>query len=61
MIKIYAVNSEGNSFLVHVHDFIPYFYVPFPRGLANNPENLEGFRGAINKLFRDIEESKHKK
>jgi hypothetical protein len=54
VIKIYAVNSQGNSFLVHVHDFVPYFYVLFPRGLVNTPANLEELRGAINKLFRDI-------
>jgi hypothetical protein len=48
------VNSQGNSFLVHVHDFVPYFYVLFPRGLVNTPANLEELRGAINKLFRDI-------
>lgn len=46
---------------MHVHDFVPYFYVPFPRGLANNPHNLNELRLAINKLFRDVEESKHKK
>lgn len=40
VIKIYAVNKEGNSFLVHVKNFIPYFYVPYPRGLVNTAENL---------------------
>lgn len=61
VIKIYAVNAEGNSYLVHVKQFVPYFYVPLPRGLANNPNNLNEFRLAINKLFKEIEESKHKK
>ena len=40
---------------------MPYFYVPFPRGLINTPDNLESFREALNKLFREIEESRHKK
>lgn len=61
VIKIYALNEKGNSFLVSVKDFIPYFYVPFPPQLINNKDSLDKFRLAINKHFKDLEESKHTK
>ena len=54
-------NLDGNSFLVHAKDFMPYFYGPFPRRLINTLENLESFHEVLNKLFREIEESRHKK
>jgi hypothetical protein len=37
VVKIYALNEKGNSFLVLVREFVPYFYVPFPRELINTP------------------------
>ena len=37
IIKIYAINREGNSFLIHVRDFVPYFYAPLPQGLIDTP------------------------
>ena len=61
IIKIYAINKQGNSFLVHVRQFVPYFYVPFPRHLVNTPDNLTQFRQAMNKLFKEREESKRTK
>lgn len=58
-IKIYAVNAAGNSLLIHVNNFIPYFYVPFPRGLINTPENLNALRLALNKYYIEVMETKH--
>ncbi|CAM9213746.1 unnamed protein product [Choristocarpus tenellus] len=30
VIRLYGVTEEGNSVFVHVHGFIPYFYIPCP-------------------------------
>ena len=61
MIKIYALSKEGNSFLIHVKEFIPYFYVPFPNGLVNTEENIRQFKMELNKIFKSFEESKRSK
>jgi len=61
MVKIYAVNQNGNSVLIHVRDFIPYFYVPYPKGLVFEEKNIEEFRLAINKYYKEMMETKHKK
>lgn len=45
IIRLYGVNDDGNSVLLHVHGFTPYFYVVPPPGFKK--EHLGAFRSAL--------------
>ncbi|KZS94329.1 hypothetical protein SISNIDRAFT_453212 [Sistotremastrum niveocremeum HHB9708] len=46
VIRMYGVTIDGHSVLANVSDFLPYFYVPVPRGLTL--EDLGPLRDHIN-------------
>lgn len=48
-IRIYGVNAKGNSVLVHVHGFRPYFYIHAPRNFG--PSHCREFQNHLNTLF----------
>ncbi|OBZ73506.1 DNA polymerase delta catalytic subunit [Grifola frondosa] len=35
-LRMFGVTEAGNSVLAHITDFLPYFYIPVPRGFANS-------------------------
>lgn len=48
-IRIYGVTAKGNSVLVHVTGFRPYFFIAAPRGFE--PRHCAEFRTHLNMLF----------
>ncbi|KAG9054686.1 DNA-directed DNA polymerase delta [Serendipita sp. 407] len=46
MLRMYGITEEGNSVLVHISGYLPYFYVAAPRGLQD--EDLVPLRHFIN-------------
>ena len=48
-IRIYGVTAKGNSVLVHVHGFRPYFYIHAPRNFG--PSHCREFQNHLNTLF----------
>ncbi|PKI84340.1 Pol3p [Malassezia vespertilionis] len=48
-IRMYGVTQEGYSVLVHVHGFLPYFYVYAPRGFT--PGACIDFKNYLNTTF----------
>ncbi|KIJ55415.1 hypothetical protein M422DRAFT_73327 [Sphaerobolus stellatus SS14] len=48
-LRMFGVTKEGHSILVHVTNFLPYFYVPTPRGFLET--DLVPFRERINSLI----------
>ncbi|KAJ3821920.1 DNA polymerase family B-domain-containing protein [Lentinula raphanica] len=46
--RMFGVTETGHSVLAHIYDFLPYFYVPVPRGFQN--EDIEPFRDYLNSL-----------
>ncbi|KIM82947.1 hypothetical protein PILCRDRAFT_819751 [Piloderma croceum F 1598] len=45
-MRMFGVTQEGHSILAHITDFLPYFYVPVPRGFAN--DDADSFADHIN-------------
>lgn len=48
-IRIYGVTKAGNSVLVHVNSFLPYFFIAAPRGFR--PTDCNDFTNHLNSLF----------
>lgn len=46
VIRLFGVTEHGNSVAMHVHNFLPYFYVPAWRGLT--VASLQEFKDALN-------------
>lgn len=46
-LRMYGVTEAGNSVLVNITDFLPYFYIAVPRGFGQ--DDLESFRFDLNK------------
>ncbi|KAI5122485.1 hypothetical protein M0805_001394 [Coniferiporia weirii] len=46
-LRMFGVTQDGHSVLAHVHDFLPYFYVPAPRGFTE--DDLEIFTDELNR------------
>ncbi|KAI9461498.1 DNA polymerase family B-domain-containing protein [Boletus coccyginus] len=46
MLRMFGVTEAGNSVLANVTQFMPYFYVPVPRGFDN--ADLDAFMDALN-------------
>jgi DNA polymerase delta subunit 1 len=49
-VRFYGVTKAGNSVLVHVHGFMPYFYVRAWPGFK--PDEAEAFRERLNGRLR---------
>ncbi|KAH0836609.1 hypothetical protein J3R83DRAFT_8309 [Lanmaoa asiatica] len=47
MLRMFGVTEAGNSVLANVTQFMPYFYVPVPRGFDN--ADLDAFTDDVNK------------
>ncbi|KAH8093299.1 DNA polymerase family B-domain-containing protein [Cristinia sonorae] len=58
VIRMFGVTEDGHSVLAHVTDFLPYFYIPVPRGLleADLPHfisylnNLSGYGNPVRRM-----------
>ncbi|RWS23196.1 DNA polymerase delta catalytic subunit-like protein [Leptotrombidium deliense] len=50
VVRIYGINERGNSVLVHVHGFHPYFYILPPLYLNNS--HLSEFKESLNLLMK---------
>lgn len=50
VIRIYGVTDEGNSVVMHVHGFTPYFYVQAPPNFQE--KDVPNFRIALNDAVR---------
>ncbi|KII85833.1 hypothetical protein PLICRDRAFT_144471 [Plicaturopsis crispa FD-325 SS-3] len=48
-LRLYGVTEAGHSVLAHVTDFLPYFYVPVPRGFQ--VDDLDAFMENLNNHF----------
>ena len=44
--SLIPLHQNGNSVLAHITDFLPYFYIPSPRGLI--PDELGAFLDHVN-------------
>lgn len=51
VIRIYGVNDIGNSIVMHVHGFTPYFYVQAPPGFQES--QTAAFRVALDNQVRN--------
>lgn len=51
VIRIYGVNEKGNSIVMHVHGFTPYFYVQAPPGFQES--HIAAFRVALDNQVRN--------
>ena len=51
VIRIYGVNEKGNSIVMHVHGFTPYFYVQAPPGFKES--HTAAFRVALDNQVRN--------
>ncbi|KAF7794322.1 hypothetical protein EIP86_005456 [Pleurotus ostreatoroseus] len=47
-LRMFGVTDDGHSVLMHVLDFLPYFYVAAPRGFLNT--DTQSFREYLNDL-----------
>lgn len=48
-VRIYGVTKKGNSVMVHVNSFLPYFFITAPRGFR--PADCQDFTNHLNSLF----------
>ena len=46
VLRMFGVTRNGNSVCAHVHGFLPYLFVPAPRGFSE--EHCAAFRSALN-------------
>ena len=49
IIRVFAINKIGNSILLHISGFIPYFYIQCPMNMKINQTNIEELRKEINR------------
>lgn len=54
-IRLFGVTEGQNSVLVHVHDFISYFWIECPAEFNPSPDNLEQLKAALNVKKRIFE------
>ena len=52
VIRMYGATKEGHSVMVHVHGFLPYFFVNAPRGFTQGA--CTDFKNALNVSFSVI-------
>ncbi|KAG8882581.1 DNA-directed DNA polymerase delta [Tulasnella sp. 331] len=45
-LRLYGVTEAGHSVLAHVTNFLPYFYIPTPRGFADG--DMDSFKATLN-------------
>ena len=48
IMRMYGVTNDGNSVLCHVHGFVPYFFVPAPKGFVS--EHCGLFQSNLNNV-----------
>lgn len=48
-VRIYGVTKKGNSVLVHVNSFLPYFFITAPKGFR--PTDCQDLTNHLNSLF----------
>lgn len=48
IIRMFGVNSKGNSIVVHVFNFRPYFYIQVPVTMVVNESDLPGLKNLLN-------------
>ncbi|KAI8807077.1 hypothetical protein BJ742DRAFT_748288 [Cladochytrium replicatum] len=58
IFRMYGVNQAGNSILCHVYNFVPYFYVPAPRGFTR--AHLLSFQDALQRALVQDNQRHHK-
>ncbi|KAF9245286.1 DNA polymerase family B-domain-containing protein [Melanogaster broomeanus] len=51
MLRMFGVTEAGHSVLANITDFMPYFYIPVPRGFDN--ADLNAFADALNQSAGD--------
>lgn len=51
-MKIYGISEGGNTVLVNVKGYYPYFYIPFPKELGQTGEEIEALRVAWNIMLK---------
>jgi len=54
IIRIFGVNRTNNSIMVHVHDFLPYFYVQCPKQFILNEKNIIQLKTEINQFCHTL-------
>ncbi|KAL5492332.1 POL3 [Sanghuangporus weigelae] len=47
-LRMFGVTQDGNSVLARIHGFLPYFFVPAPRGFTEN--DLSSFCDELNRM-----------
>ena len=45
IFRLYCINENGNSILLHIYDYFPYFYCTLP-------ENVDEFKNALENAVR---------
>ncbi|CAO1617256.1 unnamed protein product [Parajaminaea phylloscopi] len=48
-VRIYGLTKKGNSVLIHVNSFLPYFFITAPKGFR--PSDCHDFTNHLNSLF----------
>ncbi|XP_065070198.1 DNA polymerase delta catalytic subunit-like [Rhopilema esculentum] len=48
IMRMYGVTNNGNSVLCHVHGFVPYFFIPAPKGFVS--EHCGLFQSNLNNI-----------
>ncbi|XP_025087757.1 DNA polymerase delta catalytic subunit-like [Pomacea canaliculata] len=57
IVRMYGITMEGNSIMVHIHGFAPYFFVPAQPGFKK--EHCQQFKNALNSaVLRDMRSNK---
>eukprot|EP00794_Sanderia_malayensis_P008104 gene8104-8972_t len=57
IMRMFGITEDGNSVLCHVHGFVPYFFIPAPKGF--NTEHCSLFQDALNKtVLADMRSNK---
>ncbi len=51
VIRLFGVTEGGNSVMLLVYNFEPYFYVPLPKNLPFGPDDKELFIQTLNVCF----------
>ena len=59
IMKLYGVTDAGNSVLVHVHGYEPYFYVRAPPGFSG--KHCDGFRSTLDADCLRVSDGRNKK
>ncbi|KDR67983.1 hypothetical protein GALMADRAFT_257532 [Galerina marginata CBS 339.88] len=49
ILRMFGVTEDGNSILATINNYLPYFYVPVPRGFTD--EDLSPFRDYLNNFL----------